>query len=186
MQTELLQKCLTLRSRTERPHFTLESRTLHPSPTDILIKVLCFSIDPVMKFSLAGAQTYFHKVQMGDIFNCFGLAQVIRGNEEYPVGAYLFGNVGTCDYNVLDELRQRECFVVDEQLVRMYGEAEFLYLINNGLAAFAGYEIMGPKEGDTVVVSTASGATGILLCQLLHKKGAKVLALTSAHKFKAI
>jgi hypothetical protein len=33
-----------------------------------------------MKFFLAGAQTYFRSVKVGDIFNCFGLAKVIQGN----------------------------------------------------------------------------------------------------------
>lgn len=68
----------------------------------------------------------------------------------------------------------------------MYGMPTFLYLINNGLAAYAGYEIMQPKQTDTVVVSTASGATGILLCQLLKKKGVRVVGLTSAHKIEQL
>jgi NADPH-dependent curcumin reductase CurA len=37
-----------------------------------------------------------------------------------------------------------------------------------------------------VVVSTASGATGLLLCQLLKMKKCKVIGLTSAHKFETI
>lgn len=73
-------------------------------------------------------------------------------------------------------------FPVPTNLVKMYGEYEFCYLINNGLAAYAGYEIMKPKEGDTIVVSTASGATGLLLCQLLKHKKFKVIGLTSVHK----
>lgn len=74
-----------------------------------------------MKFFLAGAQTYFRIAEVGEMFNCFGLAQVIQGNEDYEVGAYIFGNIGTCNYNILDEQRQRECFVVDSKLVSMYG-----------------------------------------------------------------
>lgn len=72
-----------------------------------------------MKFFLAGTQTYFRIVNIGDLFNCFGLAIVIQGNSDsgYETGDYVFGNVGTCDYNVLDDLRQRECFVVDKKLV---------------------------------------------------------------------
>lgn len=46
----------------------------------------------------------------------------------------------------------------------MYGSGNFLYLINNGLAAYAGYEILSPKPSDTTVVSTAAGATGLLFC----------------------
>jgi NADPH-dependent curcumin reductase CurA len=47
---------------------------------DILVKVLYFSVDPVMKVFLAGAKTYFNKVIPGDICNCFGLGKIIQGN----------------------------------------------------------------------------------------------------------
>lgn len=87
---------------------------------------------------------------------------------------------------MLDEERRKECFVVEKRLVQMYGIKEFLYLINNGLAAYAGYQIMKPQEGERVVVSTASGATGLLLCQLLKKKRVKVIGLTSINKIKAV
>lgn len=55
-----------------------------------------------MKFFLAGAKTYFQVVQIGDIFNCFAVGQVTQGNEDYPVGTYMFGNLGTCDVLVMD------------------------------------------------------------------------------------
>lgn len=45
---------------------------------------------------------------------------------------------------------------------------------------------MSPKSGENVIVSTASGATGLLLCQLLRKKGVKVIGLTSTHKFEML
>ena len=38
------------------------------------------------------------------------------------------------------------------------------------------------QEGENVVVSTAAGATGLLLCHLLKQKRANVIALTSPQK----
>jgi hypothetical protein len=46
----------------------------------------------------------------------------------------------------LDEEKQKECFIIDKKLVEMSGENNFLYLINNGLAAYAGLEILDPQE----------------------------------------
>jgi NADPH-dependent curcumin reductase CurA len=68
--------------------------------------------------------------------------------------------------------------------VLKYGADKFLYLINNGLAAFAGVSFIKEKAKptDTVVVSTAAGATGLLVCHLLLKTGIKVIALTSQKK----
>lgn len=31
-----------------------------------------------MKFFLAGTKTYFHKVNIDDIFNCFALGRIIK------------------------------------------------------------------------------------------------------------
>jgi hypothetical protein len=77
MPKNFTQKSLILRSRTEKPYFELKSQTINYNSSDPLIKVLCFSVDPVMKFFLAGAVTYFRKVNIGDIFNCFGLGIVL-------------------------------------------------------------------------------------------------------------
>lgn len=43
--------------------------------------------------------------------------------------------------------------------------------------------ILEVKEGDTVVVSTAAGATGLLMCHLLKKRKANIVAITSPSKF---
>ena len=41
---------------------------------------------------------------------------------------------------------------------------------------------MEVQSGENVVVSIAAGATGLLLCHLLKKKGANIVALTSPQK----
>ena len=82
----------------------------------------------------------------------------------------------------MTEERQRECFLIDKELVDKYGPYTFIYIINNGLAAYAGYEILCPKEGENIVVSTAAGATGLLLCHLLKKKKANIIAISSKNK----
>ena len=50
------------------------------TPSNVVIKMLCFSVDPVMKFWATGAKTYYRSLEIGDIFNCFGLGIVIQGN----------------------------------------------------------------------------------------------------------
>lgn len=94
----------------------------------------------------------------------------------------MFGNLGTSSFTVFDSRRERECFVVPSSIVHMYGPFHFLYYINNGLAAFAGLEILSPSKGETVIVSTAAGATGLIMCLLLRERGCRVIGLTSEHK----
>lgn len=148
-----------------------------------VVKVLAFSVDPVMRVWLSGAKTNYRQVVNGDVFNCFGVGVIESSKDEsYPVGEYVFGNTGTVNYFVMDEQRQRECFVIDRKLVERFGPYNFIYLINNGLAAFAGLKILDAKKGEKVVVSTAAGATGLLLCHLLRKRGVDIVAISSGEK----
>ena len=55
-----------------------------------------------MKFWATGATTYFRKVNIGDVFNCFGLGLILQGNENYEAGSYIFGNIGAASYSVLN------------------------------------------------------------------------------------
>jgi NADPH-dependent curcumin reductase CurA len=65
----------------------------------VVVKVLAFSIDPVMRVWLSGAKTNYRQVGKGDIFNCFGIGTVIQSSiEDYPVGSYVWGNTGTTSY----------------------------------------------------------------------------------------
>jgi hypothetical protein len=111
-----------------------------------LAKVIAFSIDPVMRVWLSGAATNFRTVAPGDIFNCFGLAKIIQSEDtNYPVDSYIFGNTGTTNYLIINQLKERECFPIPKNLIEIYGPEAFLYLINNGLAAYAGFEILSPS-----------------------------------------
>ena len=51
-----------------------------PPSNATVVKTLYFSVDPVMYVWLAGARTNFRTVQIGDVFNCFGLGIVVKGN----------------------------------------------------------------------------------------------------------
>lgn len=58
-------------------------------------------------------------------------------------------------------------------------------LATAGLTAQACIDLMKPKQGDTVVVSAAAGAVGIVYCQLAVQAGARVIGTASAanHEF---
>ncbi len=48
------------------------------------------------------------------------------------------------------------------------------------MAAYFGVDICSPKEGETVVVSTAAGATGLLACQIAKLKKCRVIGITGS------
>lgn len=53
-------------------------------------------------------------------------------------------------------------------------------LTTAALTAQASIDLMQPKPGDTVVVSAAAGAVGLVYCQLALKAGARVIGTASA------
>ena len=72
---------IKLKSRKQSPHFVINSQS-HTFPNNTIIaKVLAFSLDPVMRVWLSGARTNFRIVKEGDVFNCFGVAQIIETND---------------------------------------------------------------------------------------------------------
>lgn len=49
-----------------------------PAGTLMKLRVLCFSVDPVMTVWISGAETYFPKMDIGEVMHCFGLATVLE------------------------------------------------------------------------------------------------------------
>lgn len=143
---ELTIRSIHLANKSQAPYFELKTYPKTFASQAVVVKVLTFSVDPVMRVWLSGAKTNFRTVAPGDVFNAFGLGQVIQsGAEAFPVGSYIWGNTGTTNFLELNSEKEKECFVIDKQLVEMYGPEKFIYLINNGLAAYDGFEILKCK-----------------------------------------
>ena len=67
-------------SRTQEPLFILKEKVpFSPPENATIVKTLYFSVDPVMYVWLSGAPTNYRRVQIGDVFNCFGLGIVVKG-----------------------------------------------------------------------------------------------------------
>jgi NADPH-dependent curcumin reductase CurA len=101
----------------------------------------------------------------------------------YNVGDLVFGNTGCTERAYVDKKRLTSLSPIPKELIEGFTPEEFVYLMNNGLAAYGGIDVMtGIKAGDTVVVSTAAGATGLLVLQLLKYRGINAIGLTSEIK----
>ena len=120
--------------------------------------------------------------------HCFGLATVTESkSEDYQPGDLVFGNTGCSTLSYVDEKRMKSLSVIPKELIDGFSPEEFVYLMNNGLAAYGGISVMGnlTKE-DTVVVSTAAGATGLLVLQILRHRGINAVGLTSSNKLQYV
>lgn len=90
---------IVIENKSREPYFKIKKEVRLFEKGKVVVKVLAFSIDPVMRVWLAGAKTNFRTVKTGDVFNAFGVGQVVQSEDEtYPIGSYLFGNTGTTNY----------------------------------------------------------------------------------------
>lgn len=141
-----------------------------PGPGEAVVKVSHLSIDPTIRTWMDDAPGYLPPIEIDAVIRSGALGTVVASqNDHFPVGATIFGMLGWQDYFVLDDTPGAGQVVpegVDPTAVlSVFGVT--------GMTAYFGLLDIGqPKEGDTVVVSGAAGATGSVVGQIAKLKGA--------------
>ena len=141
-----------------------------PGPGEAVVKVSHLSIDPTIRTWMDDAPGYLPPIEIGAVVRSGGLGTVVASqNDHFPVGATIFGMLGWQDYFVLDDTPGNGQIVPDG----MDPTAVLSVFGVTGMTAYFGLLDIGePKEGDTVVVSGAAGATGSVVGQIAKIKGA--------------
>ena len=100
----------------------------------------------------------------------------------YAEGDVVFGTIGWQDYAVADEGERRDARSVPDGH-RPHGRARACSGSPGMTAYFGLIDVGEPKEGDTVVVSGAAGATGSVVGQIARIKGAaKVVGIAGGRR----
>jgi NADPH-dependent curcumin reductase len=143
---------------------------------EILIRNHYLSADPAMRGWISDVGGYWPQVAIGETMRAFAVGEVIESRRpEYRVGDRLMGIFGWQEYSA----------VSDKHILLKVADADLslsLYLGVlglNGLTAYFGLlDIGSPKEGDTVVVSTAAGAVGSCVGQIAKLRGCRTVGIT--------
>lgn len=145
-----------------------------PGPGEVLVKVEWLSIDPTIRMWMA-MDTYLPAIEVGAPIRSAGLGRVVESaNPEIPVGTCLFGTPGWQEYALMGPRDQ----VVPEEVDPTAALSVFGI---TGLTAYFGLlEIGRPKEGETVVVSGAAGATGSVVGQIAKLQGCTVVGIAGS------
>lgn len=173
----------------ERPTGKVEEGTLRlentdvpePGPGEALAQVRYLSIDPTIRTWMDDAPGYLPPIGIGDVVRSGGVAEVLSSNSErYAPGDFVFGMTGWQDYVIADE-GERMLQVLP---AGVSPTAALGVLGITGMTAYFGLIDVGRvKEGDTVVVSAAAGATGSTVGQIAKLKGAaKVVGIAGGPK----
>lgn len=158
------------------------------SDGELLVRLVLLSNDPTQRIWIAANQdasrVYAKPIEEGDVVKSLGVGQVVESkSEKYKKGDYVRGLLGWGE----------EVIVPDSNInAKVDTSLPFeLYLSTiglTGLTAYFGLVGVGHfKEGQSILVSAASGATGSVVVQLAKHvfKGSKVIGIAgSAEKCK--
>jgi NADPH-dependent curcumin reductase CurA len=154
-------------------HFRFETRMVpEPAAGQVLLKARYVSVDPYMRGRMSAAKSYIAPFEVGKPIVGDVVADVVASHSEaLPVGSVVLGTLPWQEYCVADAKSLSR--VSAEQAPASY----FLGLLGMpGLTAYFGLlHICQPQAGETVVVSGAAGAVGLIVGQLAKIRGCRVV-----------
>jgi NADPH-dependent curcumin reductase CurA len=147
-----------------------------PEPGDgqFVVQVTYLSLDPAMRGWMNEGKSYIPPVSLGEVMRAGGVGRVIASNDpKFAVGDTVTGMLGVQDYAVL---RGKDLTKVDPKLAPLP-----LYLGTLGVPGFTAYfgllDVGQAKAGETVVVSGAAGAVGMVVGQIAKIKGCRAIGI---------
>jgi NADPH-dependent curcumin reductase CurA len=147
-----------------------------PEPKDgeFLVRSHFLSLDPYMRGRMNDAKSYAAKVELGDVMIGGAVGEVTASKtDRFRVGEFVVGTFGWQEYAVSNGAGVMK---VDPKRVPL---SAYLGPVGmTGVTAYVGLlDIGAPKEGETVVVSAASGAVGSVVGQIAKMRGCRAVGI---------
>jgi NADPH-dependent curcumin reductase CurA len=148
-----------------------------PGAGEVLVKTLYLSLDPAMRGWMNEGRSYIAPVGIGEVMRAGGAGRVIAsGNPAFAVGDHVTGVLGAQEYALIGADAAKGLTKVDPKLIPLPVYLGALGV--TGLTAYFGLlEVGQAKAGDTVVVSGAAGATGLVAGQIAKIKGCRAVGI---------
>ncbi|HJL80313.1 MAG: NADP-dependent oxidoreductase [Gammaproteobacteria bacterium] len=145
---------------------------------EILIQTEYLSVDPTQRMWLTDMPGYLPPIQIDEVIRSGGMGRVIASkNERFNEGELVNGFVGWQTHLISDGKGFRKV----PELLPIPTMLNVLGL--TGITAYFGLLDIGqPKEGETVVVSGAAGATGSVVAQIAKIKGCNVIGIAGGEE----
>lgn len=154
---------------------------LMPAPQDgeVLRRALYLSLDPYMRGRMSDAPSYAPPVALGDVMCGHTVSEVVESRHPaFKRGDLVAGYDGWQEYAAgpAKDLRKLDASgVPPSTAIGVLGMP--------GFTAYIGlYDIGQPRQGETVVVSAASGAVGSIVGQLAKLRGCRAVGVAGSHE----
>lgn len=146
---------------------------------EALVRTIYISLDPTLRNWTEEHPPYTPQIPLGNVMSALGIGQVVSSkNPDWKEGDLLTGAVGFQEYAILKE---------NEATSKVNDIPKFpLHVaLNNfgitGLTAYFGLTKKGePKEGETLLVSGAAGATGLAVGHIGKIYGCRVVGIAGS------
>ncbi|GAB5590398.1 hypothetical protein Unana1_05298 [Umbelopsis nana] len=147
---------------------------------DYIVKTLVLSVDPYMRGRMRESEkkSYSPAFQLNEPMNGHVVAEVIKSNNpKFKQGDYVYGNGPFQEYTHVPAAQAGRFVVRNEARDSGLPVSNFVGALGMpGLTAYIGlFEIGQPKKGETLFISSASGAVGQLVGQLGKEFGLHVV-----------
>jgi NADPH-dependent curcumin reductase CurA len=159
----------------KRTDWTYKEEPVHePAAGELLVKILYISLDPAMRGWMNEGKSYIAPVEIGAVMRAGGLGRVTASkNPKFAVGDYVYGAFGVQEFAISNGNGVTK--------INAGGVALPVFLGTLGMPGMTAYfgllDIGQPRPGETVVVSGAAGAVGMVVGQIAKIKGCKVVGI---------
>lgn len=143
-------------------------------PGQVLVRNHFLSLDPYMRMRMEDVKSYAAPQPLDEVMIGGTVGEVIESNNpKFAVGDKVLGMFGWSEIGLSDGAMLRK---VDASRIPL---SAYLGAVGMpGMTAWYGLtQIIQPKEGETIVVSAASGAVGSVVGQLARQRGARAVGI---------
>ncbi len=161
-------------------NFELKTEELGtPQDGEIAVETLYLSVDPYMRGRMKDAKSYSKPFEVGGVITGGSVGRVIESrHDRYKEGDIVLGGWGWQTHAIV---KGEEASPVDPNLAPIQTALGVLGM--TGLTAYFGLLDIGqPKPGETVVVSGAGGAVGMIVGQIAKIKGARAVGISGSEE----
>jgi NADPH-dependent curcumin reductase CurA len=151
-----------------------EDPVAEPGDGEFLVEVLYISLDPAMRGWMNEVRSYIAPVGIGELMRAGAVGRVVASKHRgFAVGDHVYGGFGVQEYALS---KGDGVTKIDATLAPLP-----VYLGALGMPGMTAYfgllEIGKPKSGETVVVSGAAGAVGMVVGQIAQIIGCRVVGI---------
>ncbi len=152
----------------------VEGPVPEPGDDEVLARTLWLSLDPYMRGRMSDRKSYAPSVPLGGVMVARTVSRVVESRDPgFAPGDIVLGPGGWQDYAALPAAGLRKLDPAAAPVSAALG-----VLGMPGMTAYVGLLDIGrPREGETVVVSAASGAVGSVVGQIARIKGCRVVGV---------